>query len=64
MEGREHGEFKLDDVAVCWDKWYPMIPRVLREFNFIRLAALAVCTEYGRTGYLPRHSLLDRSLDW
>jgi hypothetical protein len=41
VEGGQHREFELDSVAVRGDKWYPVVPRVLGEFNFVRLTELA-----------------------
>lgn len=40
VEGGKHGKFQLDHIAICGHKWYPVVPGVLRESDFIRLRLL------------------------
>ena len=37
VEGWEHGEFELDDVASWWGERYPVVPDVFRELDFVWL---------------------------
>lgn len=41
VEGRKHGEFELDFVTSYRGEWYPVIPGVFRQLDFVCLTILA-----------------------
>lgn len=37
VEGREHGEFELDDIACGWGKGDPLVPSIFGYLNVVGL---------------------------